>query len=52
LERPESKRRIFSVPFFYVVYCLSQHDEQGSANTPPVFSQSGSNANHPLTGNI
>ncbi len=31
---------------------LSQHDEQGSANTPPVFSQSGSNANHPLTGNI
>lgn len=25
LERPEGKQRIFSVPFFYVVYHLSLH---------------------------
>src|SRR5450755_2670282 len=44
LERSESRQRIFSVPFFYVVYCLSQRDEKGIASTPPVFSQPGSNA--------
>ena len=50
-EWQQSTQRIFSAPFFYVIYCLSQHDEKGIASTPPVFSQPGSYAKRHSCGN-
>jgi hypothetical protein len=50
LERPESRQRIFSVSFCYVVSCLSLLIEKGIASTSPVFSQHDGNAKRPPCG--
>jgi hypothetical protein len=51
LERPESRQRIFSVPFCYVVSRFSPYIEKGTTSTPLVFSQRSSSAEYPSCGN-